>query len=771
MKLPIPRPAGIGARLRRSCASGIGLALAVSMTMPAFAQTSSNAPPIPERQADGSWRYYPATPKAPADAPNVLLVLTDDVGFAATSTYGGPIPTPQFDRVAQVGLRYTQFHTTAMCSPTRAALLTGRNHHAVGSGSIANVSVDEPGYTSVIPDSAATLGRVLRDNGYVTSWFGKNHNIPDWETGPTGPYKHWPIGMGFEYFYGFNGAAADQVNPALVENINPVRRDPNDTDYWFDKDMTDHALDWLGAVKGQQPDKPFFMYIAPGTMHGPQQAPKEWVDKFKGKFDMGWDAMRDQILARQKKMGIVPEDTKMAGPLRDVPRWNSLSADQKKLYTRMMEVAAAQMAYFDFQFGRILDRLEETGELDNTLIVYVQGDNGAALHNMDGSINAFAAFAGIFENSEELMDEYDNLGTERSFGNYPVGWAYALNTPLPWGKTVASHLGGLRDGMVISWPKKIADKGGIRTQFSHVIDIAPTIYNAIGITPPETVDGVDQQPIDGIAMNYTFDNANAPTRHREQYFEMLGSRSFYKDGWIAGTGVTWDPWGANKTDPLSLPWELYNLNNDWAQTTNVAAQYPEKLAELQAGFAEAAKEYNVYPLSSDFFSRIDQKYRPNGLTGGDTHTFFPSDFRYPSVTFPELSSDWNAVAEVVVNDAGDSGPILVQGSKFAGYMLELRNGVPTFVYNPSGREEERHILSAGSTLSPGKHTLAARITPAGQVQEISLLVDGTVIDTAPIERIIKIVTGDALIGRPAIDDRTGPRECECTVEKVTITSR
>ncbi|MBU1257130.1 MAG: arylsulfatase, partial [Alphaproteobacteria bacterium] len=474
----------VRARLAKDMARVIAAGLVASLSGQALAQAGGDAASAQQQQqplrtqADGSWRYYPNIPKAPKGAPNVLLVLTDDVGFGASSTFGGPIPTPNFDMLARNGLKYTQFHTTAMCSPTRASLLTGRNHHAVGSGSISNVSVDEPGYTSVIPDSAATLGQVLKNNGYDTAWFGKNHNTPDWELGPMGPFTHWPSGMGFDYFYGFNAAGTDQANPPLLENHIGVRRDPNDPNYIFEKDMADHLLAWMSAQNGSNPDKPFFAYYAPGAMHGPQQAPKEWIDKFKGKFDMGWDVVREQILARQKKMGVVAPDTKLAPPLPGVPAWSSLSSDQKRLYARMMEVAAAQLAYTDDQFGRIIARLKDTGQLDNTLIIFIQGDNGAALHNLRGTNNVYSLFAGIEPSDEDMLKDIDRLGSEHVLSNYPVGWGYATNTPFPWGKTVASKLGGLRDGMVISWPKGIADKGGVRSQFSHVIDIAPTIYEA-----------------------------------------------------------------------------------------------------------------------------------------------------------------------------------------------------------------------------------------------------------------------------------------------------
>lgn len=763
----------VRARLAKDMARVIAAGLVASLSGQALAQAGGDAASAQQQQqplrtqADGSWRYYPNIPKAPKGAPNVLLVLTDDVGFGASSTFGGPIPTPNFDMLARNGLKYTQFHTTAMCSPTRASLLTGRNHHAVGSGSISNVSVDEPGYTSVIPDSAATLGQVLKNNGYDTAWFGKNHNTPDWELGPMGPFTHWPSGMGFDYFYGFNAAGTDQANPPLLENHIGVRRDPNDPNYIFEKDMADHLLAWMSAQNGSNPDKPFFAYYAPGAMHGPQQAPKEWIDKFKGKFDMGWDVVREQILARQKKMGVVAPDTKLAPPLPGVPAWSSLSSDQKRLYARMMEVAAAQLAYTDDQFGRIIARLKDTGQLDNTLIIFIQGDNGPALHNLRGTNNVYSLFAGIEPSDEDMLKDIDRLGSEHVLSNYPVGWGYATNTPFPWGKTVASKLGGLRDGMVISWPKGIADKGGVRTQFSHVIDIAPTIYEAIGIAPPEKVNGVVQQPIDGVALNYTFKDAKAPTRHREQYFEMLGSRAYYKDGWLAGTDVNWKPWGPNKTNPYKATWQLYNLNNDYSQTVDVSAKYPEKLAELRADFDKAAAKFNIYPLSADFFERINSKFRPPAIEANVAHVYYPSDIRYPAAAFPELTPGWEAVAKVTVQGM-ENGPILNQGGVPSGYALSLENGVPVFTYNPSGRAQERRTVKGGGALAPGTHEISVAFVPADKGFTLTMKVDGKVTQTAPVDRIIRILAGEAIIGRPALDDRTGPRTCGCEIEKVTV---
>lgn len=485
---PVVRAAG-----RLALVAGLGLASAVSA-----------------QDAPRQWNHYPTPAHAPQGAPNVLVVLTDDVGFSAVTGMGGPIPTPTFDYLAHNGLTYNRFHVTAMCSPTRAALLTGRNHHAVGYGAIANVAVDEAGYTSIIPESAATIADVLRMNGYATSFFGKNHNTPDWETGPLGPFDHWPNGMGFDYFYGYNGPATDHFNPELVENRNAIRRDRTDETYHLDRDLADHMVDWLHMQNSLQPDQPFLMYYAPSAMHGPQQAPREWIDRFAGQFDRGYDVIRQETFARQKAMGLIPPDAALAPRPDGIPAWDSLTPQQQGNSARLMEVAAGHMAYMDFQFGRVIEALRQSGELDNTLILYVQGDNGAAMHELGGTINTYESFAQIEDDDGAMAANLDRAGSEDAFGNYPAGWASAMNTPFPWGKSIASHLGGTRNGLVAFWPRRITDHGGIRSQYSHVIDIAPTIYEAAGITAPQVVDGVEQQPIDGTSLAATFANPAAP---------------------------------------------------------------------------------------------------------------------------------------------------------------------------------------------------------------------------------------------------------------------
>lgn len=734
--------------------------------------TPLRAQSVPERTtASEGFRYFPRPAEAPADAPNVLVVLTDDVGFSAASGLGGPIPTPAFDSIMQNGITYTRFHVTAMCSPTRAALLTGRNHHAVGFGAIANVAVDEPGYTSVIPESAATIGDVLKLNGYTTGFFGKNHNTPEWETGPLGPFERWPNGFGFDYFYGFNGPAADQINPELVENRNPIRRDPADESYFLDRDLADHMVEWIHTQDALQDHKPFLLYFAPGTMHAPQQAPREWIEKFSGQFDQGWDVLREQIFARQKAMGIIPRDAEMAPRPERMPSWDSLTDSQRRNYAQLMEVAAAQMAYMDFQFGRVLDALRETGELDNTLILYVQGDNGGAIHEIAGSMNAYEGFAQIESTDAELTARIGEAGGEDSFGNYPAGWAFALNTPFPWGKAVASHLGGTRNALAVSWPARITERGAIRTQYTHVIDLAPTIYEAIGITPPAVVDGVEQQPIDGMSFLTTFTDATAPEMRHEQYYEMLGSRAYYKDGWLAATGVTWDPWRIPDYNPNSLPWELYNLEEDFSQVHNLAGANPDKLTELQADFDAAAERYHVYPLASDYLARLNPANRPHAVEPADSYTYYPGDARYPIAAWPNVTRDWEATARLATTTGSDSGPVFGMGMRFTGYRLALEEGVPVFSYDPTGREEERMTVRAPSALSPGEHAITVAFKPEGSGVRLSLMVDGEPVAEANDNRFYRVFNGAALIGRPLIDDRTGPRSCDCTIENITITPR
>lgn len=722
-----------------------GTALTLLLALPATGVIAKgDASPAP---AQKEWRYFPKPVMAPKGAPNVLLILTDDVGFGSSSTFGGAIPTPVFDAIAARGLRYNEFHTTAMCSPTRAALLTGRNTHAVASGSITNVSIDQPGYTSVIPKSAATVGRVLRDNGYDTAFFGKNHNTPTWQTGPMGPFDNWPNGWGFDYFYGFNGAADDQFRPHLTENRNAIEP-PNDPAYVLDKDLADHIIQWTRVQRSQRPDHPFLVYLSPGTMHSPHQAPEDWIAKFKGKFDMGWDKLREQTFARQRSMGIIPADARLTPRPAVLPAWDSLSPEAKRTYARQMEVAAAQLSYFDHQTGRIIDDLRASGQLDNTLIIYVQGDNGASMDSRRGAVQELASLMGIEPTEQELIATSDQNGTRSSYSNYNAAWAWAQNSPFPWGKQIASHLGGLRDGMVISWPERIRPDTKVRSQFHHVIDIVPTIYEAAGITPPVDVDGVKQQPIDGVSMVYSFNNPGAASTRREQYFEMLGNRSYYKDGWLASTTPR-APFDRSAADPMTYPWELYNLSNDYSQSTDLASKYPDKLNELKADFDRAGKRNNVFPLAADLMKRVGPENRPSALGTRDTYVFYAGQTRYPQGSFPNLAAGGAFSAEIECTSAKAQGPIVIIGDEAGGAGLMIQNGQPVFIYNPSGQPQERQRI-VGQPLAAGKHEISIAVVPMKQAgpraAQISMSVDGRVVSSVDVP-IYYSPRGEGVVGR------------------------
>src|SRR6266581_4681083 len=528
--------------------AAFSFALGAAFALPAMAQEVLPHPEQPfkgkiGRTAAESTPDFPKGIAAPKGAPNVLLIMTDDVGWGSSSTFGGPIPTPTYDRLAQSGLRYNTFHTTALCSPTRAALISGRNHHTASTGVITEMATGYPGYNSLMSKSCGTIGEILRGNGYNTAWFGKNHNVPDWQSSQAGPFDLWPTSLGFEHFYGFIGGDTDQWHPALFDGTNPIET-PNDGKYHLDADLGDHAVAWIRQQHSLAPDKPFFAYYSPGLCHAPHHAPKEWIAKFKGKFDQGWDKVREETLARQIEQGLVPVGTKLTARPKEIPAWDSLSADQKKLYAHMMEVYAACLAYCDANIGRVIQAVEDTGELDNTLIIYIQGDNGAS---GEGTLQGLANEVGVAANGVEetvpyLLSILDDLGGPLTYNHYPVGWAHAMDTPFQWTKQVASHFGGTRNGLVISWPARIKQTGEVRSQFSSVIDIVPTILEAAGVKEPTMINGVKQTPIEGKSMVYTFDNAKAPTRHTTQYFELISNRGVYDNGWMANTS------------PLRLPW-------------------------------------------------------------------------------------------------------------------------------------------------------------------------------------------------------------------------
>ncbi len=700
------------------------------------------------RTAKDSTPDFPKSVEAPKGAPNVLLILTDDVGFGASSTFGGPIQTPNFSRLADSGLRYTMFHTTALCSPTRAALITGRNHHSVASGIITEMATGYPGYNSLVPKSAGSVGEVLRENGYNTSWFGKMHNVPDWMSSQAGPYDLWPSGLGFEYFYGFLGGDTDQWQPGnLYENTTPVMPYLGNPNYILDHDLADKAIRWMQMQHALAPTKPWLLYYATGTAHAPHHAPKDWIAKYKGQFDQGWDKVREETLARQKQLGIVPANTQLTKRPDQLAAWDSLSADQKRLFAHMMEVYAGALSYADNQIGRLLDAVQESGQLDNTLVIFIMGDNGASAEgSLQGTTNEVGTAAnGVPESLPYLLSMMDQLGGQMAYNHYPVGWAHAMDSPMQWTKQVASHFGGTRNGMVISWPGHIKDAGGIRSQFSHVIDIVPTIYEAAGITPPKLMDGVEQKPLDGTSLVYTFDNAKAPTRHPTQYFEMMGNRAIYKDGWMASTTPLRLPWVTRGPEvaPDDFKWELYNINEDFSQANNLAEKNPGKLKELQDAFDVEAKKYNVYPLDSSAAPRFAPGIRPS-LTGGRTEfTYYPGMLHIPEGSAPNFkNTSWVVAAEVTIPNNGASGVLATIGGRFGGWALLMQDSKPEFAYAFSNQPEHKFRIVSDQPIPAGNHVVRFSFKydggGIGKGATGTLFVDGKQVAQGQIPRTIPI---------------------------------
>ncbi|WP_414902139.1 arylsulfatase [Sphingomonas flavalba] len=692
----------------------------------AWAANPATAPAAPR------WQHYPLPPVAPQGAPNILLVMTDDVGFGAASTFGGPIPTPNLDRLAQMGLRYTQFHTTAMCSPTRAALLTGRNHHAVNNGAIADLSLDRDGYTSVLPPSAATIGATLKRHGYQTAWIGKNHNTPDWETTAMGPFDRWPNGLGFDYFYGFNRSYANQFSPVLVENRNPVDP-PDQPDYILDRDLTDRAIGWLRQQESLGAGRPFLLYYAPGTAHAPIQAPREWIDRFRGKFDKGWDAARKNTYDTQRRMGVIPANARLTPRPPQIPAWSSLSPDQQRFNARLMEAYAGMLAYSDNQFGRLLDELERTNRLENTLVIFIEGDNGAATESLDGAINQLAMFVQADMKDSDIA-QTDLIGGKDAMAVVSVGWAWALNTPFQWGKQVASHFGGTRNGMVMAWPRRIPQTGEIRSQFHHVVDIAPTIYEAVGITPDPVVDGVEQQPIDGVSMLYTVTAKDAPSQRRTQYFEILGNRAIYSDGWMAVTTPRRMPWSADYLT-AGYDWELYHVAADYSQAVNLAAKEPARLDAMKKLFETVAGPAHVLPVDDSFLPRFGAGLRPGVFDGRDRFTFYPNAHPFPVTAFPSLTTGWTVTAAVDVTGTGASAPVIVRGDRFAGWGLFVDGGRARLVYRLSHLDKDVIALTSEQPLAPGAHTIGVSVERVETRHRLTLTVDGVVAGATDLPRL------------------------------------
>ncbi|MGO9933156.1 MAG: arylsulfatase [Steroidobacteraceae bacterium] len=704
-----------------------------------------NVLPIPDRGRTGLITYdakdpdtkYPpiAQLRPPKGAPNVLIVLIDDAGFGSSSAFGGPCSTPTAERLAAGGLKYNRFHTTALCSPTRQALLTGRNHHTVGMGGITEIASGSPGYNSVLPNTCAPLARTLKLNGYATAQFGKCHEVPVWETSPAGPFDAWPTGGGgFEYFYGFIGGEAHQWYPSLYEGTTPVEvKKTPEQGYHFMEDMTDKAINWIGQQKALIPDKPFFVYFAPGATHAPHHVPKEWADKYKGKFNQGWDKLREETFARQKKLGVIPEDCQLTQRHKEIPAWDEMPAALKPVLIRQMEVYAGFLEYADHHVGRLLDSLKNLNLLDDTVVYYIIGDNGASAEGtLHGTYNEMINFNGAaaLETPEFLMARLDKLGGPESYNHYAVGWAHAMNTPYQWTKQVASHWGGTRNGTIVHWPKGINGKGEVRNQFHHVIDVAPTILELAGLPQPLAVNGVQQHPIEGVSMAYSLNDAKATERHETQYFEMFGNRGIYHKGWTAVTRHK-TPWlliGEKVPAFDDDNWELYDTGKDWSQANNLAKQMPDKLHHLQQLWLIEATRYNVLPLDDRLAERInpDTAGRPV-LIKGTSQILFGSMGRLSENSVVSVKNKSHSVtAEITVPPSGAEGVIIAQGGNIGGWSLYAKGGKLKYCYNLLGIQQ--FYAESASTLTPGDHQVRMEFAydggGLGKGGTASLYVDG-----------------------------------------------
>ncbi len=644
--------------------------------------------------------------KAPAGAPNVVIVLIDDLGFGATSAFGGPIATPTFDTLAQGGLRYTNFHTTALCSPTRAALKSGRNHHMVNMGFITEMATGFPGSTGQIPDATAPVAEMLRQNGYSTAAFGKWHETAVWETSVSGPYDRWPTHQGFDKFYGFIGGETNQWAPFLFDGVTQVAV-PDDPNYHFMTDMTEKAIAWVRFQKAVTPDKPFFVYFAPGATHAPHHVPANWIAKWKGKFDQGWDEMRKETLARQIKEGIVPPNTRLAAKPAAIKDWAKLSPDEKKLFAHQAEVFAAFLDYTDHEIGRFLAAVRETGEGDNTLVFFIAGDNGTSGEGgQNGMFNEYTYFNGVQEKVADMVKVMDKWGSPYTYPHMAAGWAVAFDAPFGWMKQVASDFGGTRNGLVISWPKRIQTKGGVRTQFGHVIDVAPTILEAAGLPEPKMVDGTPQIPMQGVSLAYTWDDAKAKERHTTQYFEIAGNRAIYHDGWYART-LHKAPWEmVPKTRVKDDTWELYDVRNDFSLSTDLAKKHPQKLEELKAVFMREAEKNHVLPLDDRMLERGNPALvdRPSLMTSRTSITLAEGMTGLMENDFLNMKNkSFTITANVEAPKDGGNGALMAQGGRFGGWALYVKDGKPAFDYNFLGLM--RFSVASRKALAAGKSTI------------------------------------------------------------------
>jgi arylsulfatase len=646
--------------------------------------------------------------KAPKDAPNVIIILIDDVGFGGMGTFGGVIQTPTLDSLARTGLKYNQFHSTALCSPTRAALLTGRNHHSVNMSGITEIATSYPGATGMIPQDTAMLPEILRLNGYSTAHFGKDHMTATWETSPSGPFTRWPTMRGFDKFYGFLGGETNQWSPMIYDGTTPVENPgKGDPDYHFLTDMTTKAIEWVRVQQSLTPDKPFFVYYAPGATHAPHHVPKSYIARQKGKFDEGYDVIRERIFAQQKKLGIIPAETKLAGKPEEIKDWKNLSADEKKLFARQAEVFAAFVDMTDNEIGRLVQAVEEIGELDNTLIFYIAGDNGTSAEGgMNGMYNEMTYFNGVPETVEDMLKHYNDWGGPSTYPHMAAAWAVAFDSPFMWTKQIASNYGGTRQGMVVHWPKGIKARGELRSQWHHVNDVAPTVLEAAGLPEPRIVNGVGQRPIEGVSIVYSWDEPDASDRHLVQYFEIAGNRGVYYDGWFAGT-IHAKPWDAKPLTTLEQDkWELYHVAQDFSMSTDLAAKHPDKLKELQSVFLSEAIKYRVLPLDDRRIERMNSNLagRPDIMGGRKSLTLYSgAEFLMENAFINTKNTSFEIVAEVEVSSGKANGVILSQGGRFGGYSLYVKDGKPVYIYNFLGLET--YTAQSDTALPNGKSTI------------------------------------------------------------------
>jgi arylsulfatase len=697
--------------------------------------------------------------KAPAGAPNVLIVLVDDMGFGMPSAFGGPVHMPSADRLASQGLRYNQFHTTALCSPTRTALLSGRNHHMNNMGSITETATGFPGNTGQRPNNVAPLAEMLRLNGYSTAFFGKNHETAPWEVSVSGPTDRWPTRSGFDKFYGFFGGETDQWAPTLYDGMARVPT-PHYPGYNFMTDMTEKAISWMKFQKSLTPDKPFFIYFAPGATHAPHHVPKEWIAKYKGKFDQGWDKLREETLARQIALGVVPKGTKLANKPDAIKDWDKLSADEKKLFARQMEVYAAFGEYCDHEIGRLFDAVGETGQLDNTLIFYILGDNGTSAEGgMNGMFSEMTYFNNVEEPVQEMLKHYNEWGGPTTYPHMAAGWAVAGDTPFMWTKQIPSNYGGTRNGMIVSWPKRIKGVNEVRSQWHHVIDVAPTVLEAANLPEPKSVNGTVQSPIEGVSMAYSFDKSDAKSTHKTQYFEIFGNRAVYSDGWFAGT-IHRAPWEKVPRRKLQEDkWELYDTRHDFSLSNDVAAANPEKLKELEDIFMQEATKYRVLPIDDRLIERLNAATagRPDLMGERTSLTLAPGmDSMSENVFLNIKNRSLSITADLEVPEGGANGVILAQGGRFGGWSLYLKDGKPAYCYNFLGLQQDK--VSAPTPLAAGKANIRMNFDydggGAGKGGTATILVNGEKVASGRIERTqVAIFSADETAG-VGLDDAT-----------------